>query len=382
MRSSTELVFAAIVCMLATDLCHATELELVVIAESDRQWTGIGVSSDGRIFANYPRWSANVPVSVVELTSSGELPFPNVEWNRWSPSVSPEDHFVAVQSVYVDDEDFLWVLDTGNPRFQGVVKDGPKLVKYDLASNQAIQTIAFDSSVALNNSYLNDVRVDTSSGYAYLSDSNNGALIVVNLDTGQSRRVLDDHPSTQAENIRLTIEGRSFSSKVDVDGIALDSAEGYLYYQALRGRSLYRIETRWLQDETLNDRELGQKVEFLAETGAADGLAFGKEDGKVYLTSIEHNAIRRYEPGGDIEMVMQDDQIKWPDSVAITDRGIFFTTSQIHLGSSRLEPYRVYQIRPIPEPCALSLLGSAAAMLFASLAMRRGSRRFRIGKVQ
>lgn len=30
--------------------------ELVEVAQSDRQWTGVAVSKEGRIFVNYPRW--------------------------------------------------------------------------------------------------------------------------------------------------------------------------------------------------------------------------------------------------------------------------------------------------------------------------------------
>jgi hypothetical protein len=41
-----------------------------------------------------------------------------------------------VQSVVVDDQDNFWLLDPAAPKLQETVKDGPKLVKVDLATNK------------------------------------------------------------------------------------------------------------------------------------------------------------------------------------------------------------------------------------------------------
>ena len=88
------------------------------VAQSARQWTGIAVMPDGRIFVNFPRWSDDVPVSVGELLPDGSVrAFPNAEWNSGAPA--PENRFVCVQSVVADREGYLWVLDSGNPKFCG-----------------------------------------------------------------------------------------------------------------------------------------------------------------------------------------------------------------------------------------------------------------------
>ena len=76
----------------------------------------------------------------------------------------------------------------------GVVPDGPKLIKIDLQNDQTVQKISFNQEIAPIGSYLNDVRVDTDRNYAYLTDSGEGAIVVVNLNTGHSRRLLHDHP--------------------------------------------------------------------------------------------------------------------------------------------------------------------------------------------
>ena len=52
-------------------------IQLEPVAFSDAQWTGIAISQESRLFVNYPRWSANVPLSVAELKNGDPIPYPN-----------------------------------------------------------------------------------------------------------------------------------------------------------------------------------------------------------------------------------------------------------------------------------------------------------------
>ena len=326
---------------------------LIEVAHSNSQWTGVAVSRTGRIFVNFPRWSGSVPVSVGEVSPGGDVkPFPDEKWNQWKPGLPPQEHFVCVQSVTIDRDDFLWILDPANPGFGGVVKDGPKLLKVDLRTNEVVQKVVFSESLAPPASYLNDVRVDATRGYAYITDSGMGAVIVVNLATGGSRRLLSDHPSTKSENTAIIIDGKEWRlpdgsvPQVHADGIALDRTGEFLYYHALSGRILYRIGTRWLQDASLSAQELGEKVEFLARTVVADGMALGPE-GALYLTALEENAIKRFTRDRTIETVIKDVRLAWPDSIAVGPDGfLYVTTSQIHLGPNPPAPYQLFKLLP------------------------------------
>jgi len=315
------------------------------VAQSYELWTGVAVSKEGRIFVNYPRWSGAETTSVAEIVNANFLrPYPNETWNMWDTSLSPRDHFICVQSVYVDDDNYLWILDAASPMLGGVVRGGAKLVKVDLRSDEIVQEITFDEYVAPERSYFNDVRVDTEGKFAYITDSGKGAIIVVDLTTGRARRTLYAHHSTKAEDTTFVVEGITIGAKINSDGLALDPSGEYLYYQALTGRSLYRIRTIWLQDSSLSEQELGDRVEFVAKTGVADGIEFGK-DGNLYLTSLEYNALRRFTPEGKVETVVQDPGLKWPDSIFIVPGGdIYVTTSQLHLGPKRVDPYRIYRV--------------------------------------
>ena len=324
---------------------------LEAVAASESQWTGVAVSPEGRLFANYPRWSENVPVSVVELDSVGALtPYPNEDWNMWEPGLNPATHFICVQSVFCDRWGSLWVLDAANPQFKGVVEKGPKLVRIDLATNAVERVYAFDAAVAPKGSYLNDVRVDPRMGHAYITDSGTGALIVLNLLNGESRRVLAGHPSTQSEDATVTIGGAEWlrpdgsKPKVHADGLALSSDGKRLYYQALTGRTLYRIATEYLRDLTLDDEQIAGHVETVAQSGVADGLAFDRFD-NLYITSLEYFAISRLTPKGKLSVLIMDPRIAWPDSIAVAlDGTVYFTTSRIHEGDAPSGVYNIFKI--------------------------------------
>ncbi len=315
-------------------------------ARSERLWTGVAVSEAGRIFASYPRWSEDGGHSVAEITGeSPPAPYPDSTWNRWDETDDPAGRFVCVQSVYVDDEDDLWILDPASPLFRGVVPGGAKLVRVDLATNHVVRTYPLDSTVASPRSYLNDVRVDTKRRFAYISESGEGSIVIVNLRTGAARRVLAGHSSTAAEDTVIVVEGVRIKAPVHCDGIALDPKREYLYYQALRGRTLYRIATRLLRDFKTPEAALAKGVERVARTGAADGIEFDGA-GNLYLTALEHNAIRRFTPGGALETVIRDPRLRWPDSLSIArDGSVYVTTSQLHLGPNRVDPYRIFRLR-------------------------------------
>jgi sugar lactone lactonase YvrE len=326
----------------------AQPVVLEEVAQSSRQWTGVAVMPAGRIFVNYPRWSHDVPVSVAELLPDGSVrPFPDLEWNGGTQDSAAR--FVCVQSVVSDHEGYLWVLDSGNPRFEGVIPGAPKLLKFDTRDGRVLLTIRYAEPVILPNSYLNDVRIDTVHGVAYLTDSGAGALIVTDLRRGSSRRLLDGHPSVKAEETDVIIDGVRWRlpggavPRVHADGIALTPDGGTVYFQSLTGRTLYRIDTVSLRDPSLSPESLVGRVEKVGMTGVADGIEFGP-DGVLYLTSLEDHAVKRLMPDRTAKVVVQDQRLQWPDSLAVGPDGtVYVTTSRINLGSG---PYGLYRFKP------------------------------------
>ena len=328
----------------------ARDVPLEIVAESSHRWTGVAVTPDGRVFVNYPRWSDDVPISVAEIVDGKPVPFPDAESNAWDASKDVGSHHVCVQSVTVDDKGHLWILDPGNVKWGGVIPGAAKLTRHDLATGSTDRWI-FDAKTAPSDSYLNDVRVDTDTQTAYITDSGAGALVVLDLKTGLKRRVLDDHPSTNAEPIDITIEGKRWARdgktpQVHADGIGLSPDRQWVYYQALTGRTMYRVPTAALRDVDLSAQDLAAKVEPIGRSGVSDGLIFDAK-GNLYLSSLEENAINRFDTNHDRHLVVKDPRLSWPDSFALGPDGwIYVTTAMIHRGDDPGEPFRVWRFKP------------------------------------
>lgn len=327
-----------------------------VFKDNNFQLTGVTISKSGRLFVNYPKWSDQYLNAVVEVGKDGTAkPFPDEKWNRWDgKSNTAGDHFVCVQSVVVDEDGMLWILDPAAPLLGPVVPGGPKMVQVDLRTNTVVRVINFGADVVKTNSYLNDVRFDLKNHTAYITDSGVGALVVVDLGSGKAKRFLDGHPSTQAEKgQQIVINGKPVVGPdgkpptFNADGIALSPDGQYLYYQALTGSTMYRVKTDALR--------LGQNpnVETVGKTFPVDGLWIDKKN-SLYLSGLQQNAVMRMLPNKKIETVVKDDRLQWPDTFTQgADGAIYITVSRIHEGarynngkSVRTQPYAVYKFTP------------------------------------
>ncbi|MFI9006150.1 L-dopachrome tautomerase-related protein [Actinosynnema sp. NPDC053489] len=331
--------------------------------------TGVSVSDTGRVFVNFPRWGDDVPATVVELRDGVEVPFPDRAWN--SPSGDDDEGaFVSVQSIVVDPADRLWVLDTGSPLFRPTKPGGPKLVCVDLATDTVTGVITFPREVALETTYLNDVRFDLrqgGAGVAYITDSADSGpngIIVVDLGSGESWRRLHDHPSTKARPLadyRPVVEGSPLLERpadgepkpvtMGADGIALSADGTRLHYCPLASRHWHSVPTRALLDRSLSDEEVGEQVADEGDKGGgSDGLETD-DAGRLYLTDYEHDAVLRRTPDGDFETVAHDPRLLWPDTLSVTDGHLYVTANQLHRQAGyqggrdrRRKPYHLFRV--------------------------------------
>ena len=366
-RRGLMLTTAALAAARPVSAVPAPKTTLAVTANFQQQVTGVAVSKEGRVFVNFPRWETDVPISVAEVMPGGQLrPYPDAEWNAWSnlKPLSLEDHFVCVQSVTVDPQGFLWVIDPAAPGNEFVKPGGVKLVKIDLRTDKVVRVYPFDAAAAPQGSYMNDVRVSPDGATAYLTDSGQrGALVVLDTASGAIRRVLDGHPSTQPEPGVVPMADGHELRRPDhripafaADGIALDPAGQYLYWQALVGRTLYRIPTASLRSATMSPADAAASIEKLATTNVADGLWMDGQ-GYLFITDPAINGVRMRAPDGTMSVVAQDPRLRWPDSMAEgADGSIYVTAShiqdmgQFHKdGSAQKGPWQLFRILP-PHP--------------------------------
>lgn len=336
--------------------------------------TGVTVSQEGRIFVNFPKWGDPVEFTVAEVKNGQPVAYPNAEMNNPN-SNDPSKSFVSVQSVVIDPQNRLWVLDTGSINFGPTTYGGPKLVGIDLTQNRIFKTILFPQEVALPTTYLNDVRFDLrrgQGGMAYITDSSgNGpnGIIVVDLDSGRSWRRLNDHPSTKAvPGFLPSVEGQVLLErmpnqppkplKLGSDGIAISADGKQLYYCPLAGRKLYSVSVDALSNEQLSDEQVAKTVVDLGEKGGgSDGLESDAQN-RVYLTNYEQNAIQRRLPNGQIETLVHDPRVLWPDTLSLANDGyLYFTANQLHRQARyhngqdlRQKPYSLMRVRVDAQP--------------------------------
>ncbi|MBC7809083.1 MAG: hypothetical protein H7145_23350 [Akkermansiaceae bacterium] len=310
---------------------------------------GIAVTSDGRKFASYPRWTDKGDWTLAEIKDGKEVPYPGGSGNfQRGHKIDPGINLVSLQGLITDAKDRLWLLDTGTVEMKPVQPFSPKLVCIDTKTNAVAKTILLPASVAPEGTYINDLRIDgrrgEGEGIAYITDSGTASpngIICVDLKSGKSWRRLAGHPSTQAdpqfigkpETGPLYVRpkpGVKSPARLGSDGIAISPDGEFLYYTPLSSRKLYRIKTAALVDTGVSDEAVNRMVEDLGAKGVADGL---EEDtkGRIYITEWEKRAITRRNTDGVIETVVQDDRLLWPDTLDFGPDGyLYVITNQLH----------------------------------------------------
>jgi sugar lactone lactonase YvrE len=325
---------------LVAPLVENRDSRLQAVASFDHQVTGVTVAPDGRIFVNFPRWTEDTPVSVAELMPDGSTkPYPDEEWNKWRnatmSAISPKDHFVCVQSVVADGRGSLWVVDPAAPNAEKTVKGGPKVVEIDLKSNNVKRVFPMSADIAGPASYLNDIRIAPDGRFAYLTDSGSpGGLVVLDIQSGQAWRALSNDPTTQFDpTVTVMTDGEPLRRPdgrqplFNADSIALSRDGSTLYWQALTGKTLYRISTSSIQSAEAASHA---RPETVGTTEPVDGLWTGEHD-EIYLSSLANNAVKVINPkDGSVRKVLADSRLRWPDTFSQgPDGAIYVTASHI-----------------------------------------------------
>ncbi|KAJ3048653.1 hypothetical protein HK097_010330 [Rhizophlyctis rosea] len=347
--------------------------------------TGVTVTSDNRrIFVNYPRWFGTdddplggVKFTVAEIKDGNEVPYPNQEINWPGEGKKFEDkdlteYFVSVQSVVLDGQDRLWVLDTGRPYLnyeQPPSKyGGPKLIGIDIETNQIFKKIIFPRDIVLPTSYPNDIRLDLSRGplgTAYITDSSpdTPALITLDLHTNKFLRRLSSHPSTQpVMGFVPSFNGIPIYQRIPskpptnvafgADGIALSANKSSIIYTPLSSRNFYSVPTDLLANPDVSDEEVGKAVKDFGDKGSSSDGFETDDKGVVYLSAGEQNGIYVFDgETGLVEPFVRDPRIQWPDTLSVADGWLYFTSNEFFWQpqywngeDKRVLPYALFRV--------------------------------------
>lgn len=261
--------------------------------------------------------------------------------------------------IVIDRQGRIWVIDPAN---HGLGR--PRVVAIDLASGLVVHEHVFPRDIAPRGSFLQDLQVDPAGRFVYIADTSfwrkSPALIVYDTATRRSRRLLEDHPSVRAQDwlIRTPIREMRFvgglvAMKPGLDGIALDPTGQWLNFGAMAHDTLYRIATSDLLDAQLTPAELAERVESLGKKPLSDGLSADLA-GNIYITDVEHGAVLRMAPGGQLTTIARSPRIRWADALSFGPNGWLYLADSalpevILKTRTHIEghgPYHVYRFRP------------------------------------
>ncbi|MBW4534971.1 MAG: hypothetical protein KME09_13630 [Pleurocapsa minor HA4230-MV1] len=307
------------------------ELEVVAEFPAAHPPGNIAITPEGRIMMSQHQFYG-APLRVVELLADNSLvPFPNQAW-----SSKPEQKGIGLNTVLglrADANGVVWMLDNS----EGVGQPG-KIVGWDTENDELYQVIYLPQPIIAENSFLNDLAVDLDNNAIYLTDTasgDNSALIVVDLNTGFSRRVLEGDVSTRPEDIPLIVDERVINmaakpAKVGANPITVDPNNEWVYYAPMSGKSLYRIATIDLLDPALSPEDLSSRVERYGDKPICDGITVDGA-GNVYITSITDHALGVVDATGAYQILYQDKKLlSWTNGMAFSpDDYIYVTVSQL-----------------------------------------------------
>jgi sugar lactone lactonase YvrE len=331
-------------------------------ARLDQGPGNVTVTQTGRvIFSQHPFYGP--AYSVVELKGGDQpTPFPNAELNnRDGGSGLRLDSVLGIRAAA---NGVVWMLDNG-------MRGGttPKLVGWNTLSDRLHRVVYLEPPVAPKDQFVNDLAVDLAHKRIFISDPAGGAnagIIVVDLESGAARRVLQGHASVVPENVDLVIDGKPVEMKdaqgnrvrphIGVNPITEDLQNEWVYFGPMHGHGLYRVKATDLADDKLPPEALAQRVERYADKPISDGISIDR-DGNIYLGELAENAIGVITPDRKYRRLSQCPNLSWVDSLSFGPEGqLYAVVNRLHQSAvlnagenASKPPYfllRVYALAP------------------------------------
>jgi sugar lactone lactonase YvrE len=126
------------------------------------------------------------------------------------------------------------------------------------------------------------------------------------------------------------------------DGIELSGDGDYLYWQAIKGDTLYRIKTDVLRGAGMRGEDVSGAVEPYGTNGVNDGLLIPQGTNRMLLTSVEKDEIRMRDldkgPDAPLQTLVHDKRLRWPDTFSQGPEGVVYVTTSHIQDSAFFKP--------------------------------------------
>lgn len=335
-----------------------------VFATTDQAVGNITFTQDGDlVYSHHPFFAPENRVMIMDAQTKESKPFPNQQWN--TPRESDDQYLSNVLGVRNDKNGVVWMIDMAQ---RNAIK--PKIVGWNTVSNQLEKIYYLDQST-VPASQPNDMVVDTKHGAFIIADEGIGnggdgstaAFMIVDMKTGENRRVLQGHRTTLPENNSTIIEGKNLAVNgkdllVGNDGITSDKDFEWIYYGPLNGTKIYRIRTLDLLNSALSEAELDQKIETYSVKPNNGGMSIDVS-GNIYLTALETNSVSVvHSKDKSLSTIVQDEKMNWPDGVSYNDIDgyMYVSAAQVNRGaifnngqSQTTSPFYIFRFKPLAE---------------------------------
>ena len=314
---------------------------------------GIAVADNGDVFFTVHSASRPQGNKLLRLRDGIAAPFPD--------GAAQQKLLDTPLGIALDGQGRLWVLDHGNHG-----RAPARLIAFDAESGETAHEHGFSGDVAPLGSFLQSLAVTKDGGTVFVADTSlfrkAPALVVHDVASGSTRRVLEGAMPVTAQGYRIDAQGKRmsyfgglFSVIPGIAGVTLDGAEQWLYIAATSHDGLYRLATEMVRDPSVGAATLAGAIERFSDKPLSSGITVTNA-GDLIVTDVEHGTLVRIGANRRVQALSAPDTLRWPGAATVAgDGSVWFGDSALQAylfaGPEQVAaaaPYRIYRIPPQP----------------------------------
>ena len=269
----------------------------------------LSVTPTGRILiTNSPLTAPDVKVA--ELSADGTTrPYPSATFATGKTAT-----IKGAIGIRTSDAGITWILDMPTHTLFAIDTKSSAVTKKIVIPDDAIKPTSFLQDFALDQKRRRAIIADMTQGD--LKSAPTPAFVVVDLETGKTRRVAENHPSMMPD-----IEG-GFA----LNPVTIDPAYEYVYFGALNGRTVFRVPASAFDGDA---SAVAASIERYGPKTFSDGITVDGA-GHVYITDVENLGYGVTTPKGYRQIAKLPEGQSWPDGLSFgVDGYIYGTVDQL-----------------------------------------------------
>ena len=276
-----------------------------VVTKFDTRPGNPSITPDGRILVTiHPLAHPNTKMIEVMMAGKHKV-YPDAAIVDGASS-----EFKAPLSVRTDDQGVAWILDLGTKTLHG----------WNTRTNARVAKIAIPDTVLRPTSFLQDFALDQKRGRIIIADMTQGdlkskaipAFVVVDIATGQAKRVAESHASMMPET----------ENGFALNPITIDPSYEWVYFGAMHGSTLYRVPAEAFDGK---GETVAAKIVPYGKKPYSDGITVDGS-GQVYVNDIQNMAIGVTTPAGYKIIANLPNGESWPDGISFGADGYVYAT--------------------------------------------------------